>query len=119
MLFSLELSYLQYDDNRGQTGRVKKGLANWIDAGGHAYLVTFTNSHHKGDNLGDLLQGQKKAFVKFWEKRKVKEMLKRLGYNGRIVATEVTWGQDNGWHPHYHMIFSLTTKWIQMAYSHF
>ena len=31
-------------------------------------------------------------------------MLKRLGYQGRIVATEVTWGQDNGWHPHYHMI---------------
>ena len=94
----------------GRRAELKKGLANWIDAGGHAYLVTFTNSHHKGDNLGDLLQGQKKAFVKFWEKRKVKEMLKRLGYNGRIVATEVTWGQDNGWHPHYHMIFSLTTK---------
>ena len=89
----------------GRRTELKKGLANWIDAGGHAYLVTFTNSHHKGDNLGDLLQGQKKAFVKFWEKRKVKEMLKRLGYNGRIVATEVTWGQDNGWHPHYHMIF--------------
>jgi len=89
----------------GRRAELKKGLANWIDAGGHAYLVTFTNSHHKGDNLGDLLQGQKKAFVKFWEKRKVKEMLKRLGYNGRIVATEVTWGQDNGWHPHYHMIF--------------
>ena len=76
MLFSLELSYLQYDDNRGQTGRVKKGLANWIDAGGHAYLVTFTNSHHKGDNLGDLLQGQKKkAFVKFWENAKLKKCL--------------------------------------------
>ncbi|WP_289051709.1 protein rep [uncultured Psychrobacter sp.] len=89
----------------GRRSELKQGLANWIDAGGHAYLVTFTNSHHKGDNLGDLLQGQKKAFVKFWEKRKVKEMLKRLGYQGRIVATEVTWGQDNGWHPHYHMIF--------------
>ena len=55
------------------------------------YLVTFTNSHHKGDDLGDLLQGQKKGFVKFWQKRKVTEMLKRLGYQGRIVATEVTW----------------------------
>ena len=31
-------------------------------------------------------------------------MLKRLGYKGRIVATEVTWGEQNGWHPHYHMI---------------
>ena len=89
----------------GRRAELKKGLANWIDAGGHAYLVTFTNSHHRGDDLGDLLQGQKKAFKKFWEKTKVVKMLKRLGYQGRIVATEVTWGEQNGWHPHYHMIF--------------
>jgi hypothetical protein len=89
----------------GRRSELKQGLVNWIETGGHAYLVTFTNSHHRGDGLESLLQGQKKAFVKFWQKRKVTEMLKRLGYNGRIVATEVTWGQDNGWHPHYHMIF--------------
>ena len=89
----------------GRRTELKKGLSNWIDLGGHAYLVTFTNSHHKGDDLGQLLQGQKKAFKKFWEKTKVVKMLKCLGYQGRIVATEVTWGQDNGWHPHYHMIF--------------
>ena len=89
----------------GRRTELKKGLANWTDLGGHAYLVTFTNSHHKGDDLGQLLQGQKKAFKKFWEKTKVVKMLKRLGYQGRIVATEVTWGEQNGWHPHYHMIF--------------
>ncbi len=88
----------------GRRTELKQGLSNWTDAGGHAYLATFTNSHHRGDNLEQLLTGQKKAFVKFWEKTKVKEMLKRLGYNGRIVATEVTWGEKNGWHPHYHMI---------------
>ena len=88
----------------GRRTELKQGLSNWIDAGGHAYLATFTNSHHRGDNLEQLLTGQKKAFVKFWEKTKVKEMLKRLGYKGRIVATEVTWGEKNGWHPHYHMI---------------
>lgn len=89
----------------GRRTELKKGLANWIDMGGHAYLVTFTNSHHRGDCLDGLLQGQKKAFKKFWEKTKVVKMLKRLGYQGRIVATEVTWGEQNGWHPHYHMIF--------------
>ena len=88
----------------GRRTELKQGLSNWTDAGGHAYLATFTNSHHRGDNLDQLLTGQKKAFVKFWEKTKVKEMLKRLGYKGRIVATEVTWGEQNGWHPHYHMI---------------
>lgn len=88
----------------GRRTELKQGLSNWIDTGGHSYLATFTNSHHRGDNLDQLLKGQKKAFIKFWEKTKVKEMLKRLGYKGRIVATEVTWGEQNGWHPHYHMI---------------
>lgn len=89
----------------GRRTELKQGLSNWLDVGGSVYLVTFTNSHHKGDDLEDLLQGQKKAFIKFWEKTKVKKMLKCLGYKGRIVATEVTWGDKNGWHPHYHMLF--------------
>lgn len=89
----------------GRRTELQQGLANWTDTGGHAYLVTFTNSHHRGDDLDQLLTGQKKAFVKFWQKTKVTEMLKRLGYKGRIVATEITWGEQNGWHPHYHMIF--------------
>jgi len=89
----------------GRRTELQKGLANWTEEGGHAYLVTFTNSHHKGDDLDQLLVGQKKAFVKFWQKRKVTEMLKGLGYKGRTVTTEVTWGEKNGWHPHYHMIF--------------
>ena len=88
----------------GRRTELKQGLSNWTDAGGHAYLATFTNSHHRGDNLDQLLTGQKKAFKKIWEKTKVVAMLKRLGYKGRIVATEVTWGEQNGWHPHYHMI---------------
>lgn len=88
----------------GRRSELKQGLANWIDAGGHAYLATFTNSHHRGDGLDNLLKGQKKAFKKIWEKTKVVAMLRRLGYKGRIVATEVTWGEQNGWHPHYHMI---------------
>ena len=88
----------------GRRTELKKGLANWIDMGGHAYLVTFTNSHHRGDCLDGLLQGQKRLSKSFG-KNQSRKMLKRLGYQGRIVATEVTWGEQNGWHPHYHMIF--------------
>ena len=79
-------------------------MANGRKKGLIPYLVTFTNRHHVGDDLGDLLDGQKKAFIKLWEKTKVKKMMKNLGLVGRISATEVTHGQ-NGWHPHYHMIF--------------
>lgn len=89
----------------GRRLELKQGLNNWINQSGFVYLVTFTNRHHRGDNLISLLNGQKKAFVKFWQKRKITEMLRCLGYKGRIVATEVTWGCENGWHPHYHMLF--------------
>ncbi|WP_025645669.1 MULTISPECIES: hypothetical protein [unclassified Psychrobacter] len=63
-------------------------MDNWTTQGGAVYLITFTNTHHVGDNLDDLLQGQKKAFIKLWGMRKVKKTMKALGYKGRIVATE-------------------------------
>ncbi len=90
--------------SEGRRNELKQGIDQWTGRGGHVYLVTFTNRHHVGDDLEQLLQGQKKAFVKFWQKRKVTENLKKLFYVGRIVATEVTWGAS-GWHPHYHMLF--------------
>lgn len=97
----------------GRRLELSKALNSWTDSGGFAYLVTFTNSHHKGDNLADLLEGQKRAFKKLWEKTKLVKKLNDLGYVGRIVATEVTHG-FNGWHPHYHMIFFFDSP-IDMA----
>lgn len=87
----------------GRREEVKLGFKNWRDAGGYVVMATFTNRHHFGDNLAELLDGQKKALTKFWQKTKLTKKLKDLGYVGRLVATEVTHGR-NGWHPHYHMI---------------
>lgn len=83
---------------------LKQGIDNWRSKGGWVYLVTLTNRHHMGDNLGDLLSGQRKALQNLWRQRAVKEMFKALGYVGRITATEVTWSFDNGWHPHFHLL---------------
>lgn len=97
---------------------LKAGLSAWAENGGYCYLVTFTNRHYSGMNLSHLLGGQKKAFVKFWSKTKVVQMLKNLGYVGRIVATEVTYG-NSGWHPHYHMIFFFKQEINQQALQSF
>ncbi len=83
---------------------VKQGIDYWRSQGGFVYLLTLTNRHHKGDDLPQLLQGQAKALVKFWSQRAVYTMLKAVGYVGRIVATEVTWSYNNGWHPHFHIL---------------
>ncbi len=102
----------------GRRLELKQAMDKWKDRQGAVYLVTFTNRHHMGDNLKDLLGGQKKAFVKFWQQRKVKKMLSLLGYEGRITATEVTYG-SNGWHPHYHMLFFFSSAINQQALQSF
>lgn len=100
--------------SEGRRAELQTGLKKYVDDGGFVYLVTFTNRHHHGDNLADLLKGQKKAFDKFWSKTKVVKTLRELGFEYRITATEVTYGK-NGWHPHYHMIF-FTTKLFDVSF---
>ena len=80
-----------------------QGQGGWQEAGGAVYLLTLTNPHHHGDNLVQLLEGQKKALHRLWTLRKSREMFKALGKVGHITATEVTHGV-NGWHPHYHIL---------------
>lgn len=95
--------------SEGRRQELKQGMEYWQghgtakEAGGMVYLLTLTNPHHHGDNLIQLLEGQKKALKYFWSDRKPKEMFKSLGKVGHITATEVTHGV-NGWHPHYHIL---------------
>nr|QJS05726.1 rolling circle replication protein, Rep63 protein [Psychrobacter sp.] len=95
--------------SEGRRQELKQGMEYWQgqgnakEAGGAVYLLTLTNPHHQGDNLVQLLEGQKKALHRFWTLRKSREMFKALGKVGHITATEVTHGV-NGWHPHYHIL---------------
>lgn len=95
--------------SEGRRKELKQGMMRWQgkgtaqEAGGMIYLLTLTNAHHVGDNLKQLLEGQKKALKYLWSDRKSKEKLKSLLKVGHITATEVTHGQ-NGWHPHYHIL---------------
>ncbi|WP_300475450.1 protein rep [uncultured Psychrobacter sp.] len=89
--------------SEGRRQELKQGLAHWKGQGGAVYLLTLTNPHHHGDNLKQLLEGQKKALHRLWTLRKSREMFETLGKVGHITATEVTHG-SNGWHPHYHIL---------------
>lgn len=91
--------------SEGRRQELKQGMAHWQRFGcdGGVYLLTLTNPHHQGDNLAQLLEGQKKALHRLWTLRKSREMFKALGKVGHITATEVTHGV-NGWHPHYHIL---------------
>jgi hypothetical protein len=77
-------------------------------AGGCVNLLTLTCPHQAKDNLADLLAKQKKALNSFWSDRHVKAVLVEMESIGQIRALEVTHGrlspQNNGWHPHYHVL---------------
>lgn len=77
-------------------------------AQGCVNLLTLTAPHQVKDNLADLLVKQAKALNLFWSDRVVKGILAEMGTIGQIRALEVTHGrlspQNNGWHPHYHVM---------------
>jgi len=77
-------------------------------AGGCVNLLTLTCPHQVKDNLADLLAKQAKSLNRFWNDRVVKGILADMGTIGQIRALEVTHGrlspQNNGWHPHYHVM---------------
>lgn len=74
------------------------------DAGGTVLLATFTASHTRLDDLGDLLTRHRVAHARFWAARSVKQALARVGLVGRVSAQEVTCGHAAGWHPHRHVL---------------
>ena len=83
---------------------LQKGLAVWKGKyEGAVYLLTLTFSHNQDQSLKMLLDGQKKAYKRFFEGRKVVSIFKKLGIKYKIKGQEVTYGQ-NGWHPHNHVL---------------
>lgn len=70
-------------------------------------FLTLTTPHHKGMPLAHLLDLQAKAKQEFYRSHRVRGMLDLLGVHGRITATECTYGETNGWHPHYHALLFL------------
>jgi hypothetical protein len=77
-------------------------------AGGCVNLLTLTCPHQSKDNLAQLLANQAKAINHFFNDRHTKAILADMGTIGKIKALEVTHGrlspQNNGWHPHYHIL---------------
>jgi hypothetical protein len=86
---------------------IDRGLSGWVGQGHGAEFVTLTVEHKRGDSLASRLDVvaqllQKVLMGAGWQRRR-----DRLGYVGCIRAIDVTWGGDNGWHPHVHAVLLL------------
>ena len=82
-----------------------QAIALHVGAGGQVLLLTLTNRHERRDDLGDLVKGQAEALRRFMRGTDAaKAWFSGLGSIGTIRAMEVTYGDANGWHPHYHVL---------------
>lgn len=83
--------------------------------GGQVLMPTFTAPHGRKDPLIETLDLLKKALRSMSMSRRYKQLQKRLGVEGRIIATEITHGEANGWHPHFHELWFFERAGVDLA----
>lgn len=88
----------------GRSAEVRQAIRWAMQLGLDAYMMTLTYRHNRGDDLGVLLSQMSAASVSFWGGRSVKAVWRSAGMVGRITATEVTYSDAAGWHPHIHVL---------------
>ena len=79
-------------------------MVKHTEAGGHAYLLTFTFPHYNQQALADLMDPFSKARQGWQNGRSWKAVKEAAGAVGVITSLEVTCSAMNGWHPHLHML---------------
>lgn len=79
-------------------------MVQHVQAGGNAYLLTFTFPHYIGQTLADNMEPFSKARQSFQNCRAWKKIMELAGKVGVVNSLEVTYGAASGWHPHLHML---------------
>jgi hypothetical protein len=78
--------------------------AIWEGKGHVASRITITVPHDLDDSLSKLVDAERAAWKRVTQGAAWQRLKRRLGIAGHIVALEFTWGDENGWHPHYHVL---------------
>lgn len=87
---------------------VSRAKNNWQAAGGHLVMMTVTCRHKREDRLDDLLIKLRKANEYFWGHSTIKKLFTdQLSKKGHIKNLEVTYTENNGFHPHNHYALFL------------
>jgi len=84
--------------------QLSAAMVQHIGNGGAAYLLTFTFPHEADESLESLLAKFDKARKRFKDNRTWKALRKEKRVVGYVNSLEFTVSQENGWHPHVHML---------------
>jgi hypothetical protein len=78
-----------------------------VAAGGSVWMTTYTIRHSRFDDLAELLQRFLEARRRMRQGRRGQALRRDFGVIGTVSVLEVTWSEENGWHPHVHeLVFS-------------
>lgn len=84
---------------------VRNALDTHLAAGGGVEMITLTFPHARTDVLSVLMERLRLAMTVLKRGRSYRSVRKIFESVGSIRALEVTWGEANGWHPHFHEIW--------------
>jgi replication protein len=87
-----------------RAAELRDALTTWESQGHAASLVTITVPHHLDDRLSRLVTAERDAWKRVTAGAAWQRLKRKLGIAGHIIALEFTWGDENGWHPHYHVL---------------
>lgn len=69
------------------------------------FLVTFTIRHSRSESLKEILDALKHGLHCLTRNASGRKLLAKYGIAHNVRSLEVTYGNSNGWHPHYHVLF--------------
>jgi hypothetical protein len=87
-----------------RAAELRDALTTWETSGHAASLVTITVPHDLADSLRKLVDAERDAWKRVTGGAAWQRLKRKLGIAGHIIAMEFTWGDENGWHPHYHVL---------------
>lgn len=90
---------------RRQKSAVIQELINrHLRAGGSVSLLTLTVPHYSSDSLKSTIDGLSASVESFWKSRQRRDCFDNAGFVGSVRNLEITYGFENGWHPHSHIL---------------
>lgn len=106
-----DCSYKISQERKKELAEAMKGCR---DKGLHVAMLTLTVPHYLGDELRILLKKMSKAKHSLWTNRNSREYLAdQFSMVGHITATEVKYSDNNGFHPHFHILCFLDKQYAK------
>ncbi|MDN5748278.1 MAG: protein rep [Pseudonocardia sp.] len=81
-----------------------------IDEGGSVLHLVFTTSHHAGMDLSEVFDAVTSGWSFVGQHRAWRRLDEDYGRMGFCRGAEATWGVENGWHPHLHVLLFLAQE---------